>query len=180
MTSRRANTSRIGFGISCQRVSSKQHIMASVLAHSGSVIMPVDNAIVRERQLVIRRQLDARKISLKAISMDSGVPYPTVISYFPGEENREPATMSAAALFALCEAKSFPLDLLSMMLPDGFQIVRAPEDVDHDQLCELAAEYVAEKNRAHHPESEAGRDIGPGERTTLTGKAVRLVGSVAA
>jgi hypothetical protein len=136
--------------------------------------------IVRERQLAVRREMDRRGISLKAVSLDSGIPYPTIISYFPGERDRQPATLSGAAIFTLCETKALPLDLLSLVLPAGFQIIRAPEDVDHDTLCELAAEYVAEKNRAHHPESEAGRDIGPSERSNLTGKAVRLVGSVAA
>ena len=138
------------------------------------------NMIVRERQLVIRRELDRRGISLKAVALDSHIPYQTVISYFPGEKDKQPATLSGAAIFALCQSKAIPLDLLSLILPDGFQIVRAPEDIDHDALCEIAADYVSEKNRAHHPESEAGRDIGPGEQSSLTRKVVQLVGSVAA
>lgn len=132
------------------------------------------NTIVRDRQLVIRREMDRRGISLKAVSLDSGIPYPTIVSYFPGERDKQPATISGSALFMLCEGKALPLDLLSLMLPEGFQIVRAPEEIDHDALCELAADYVAEKNRAHHPESEAGRDIGPGENEKLVGKIVQL------
>lgn len=138
------------------------------------------NAIVRDRQLVVRREMDRRGISLKAVSLDSDIPYPTIVSYFPGERDRQPATISGAALFQLCLTKALPLDLLSLILPDGFQIIRAPEDIDHDALCELAADYVSEKNRAHHPESEAGREIGPGEHSSLTTKVVQLVGSVAA
>ncbi len=138
------------------------------------------NTIVRERQLVIRREMDRRGLSLKAVSLDSGIPYQTVVSYFPGERDKQPATISGAALFALCASKALPLDLLSLMLPDGFQIVRAPEGIDHDALCEIAADYVAAKVNAHHPESEAGRDIGPNENAALTGKVVQLVGSVAA
>lgn len=34
--------------------------------------------------------------------------------------------------------------------------------------------YLAAKNAAHHPESEAGRDIGPGEESALNRKAVCL------
>lgn len=138
------------------------------------------NMIVRERQLVIRREMDRRGISLKAVSLDSGIPYPTIVSYFPGEKDRQPATLSGAAIFALAQSGALPLDLLSLVLPDGFQIIHAPEDLDHDALCELAADYVAEKHRAHHPESEAGRDIGPGEHRELTRRVVQMVGSAAA
>lgn len=136
------------------------------------------NKIVRASQLTIRRELDRRGISLKAISFDSGIGYSTLVSYFPGERDREPATISGAALFALCGV--LPADLISLILPDGFQIVRAPESIDHDALCELAAEYVSAKNRAHHPESEAGRDIGPGEEGRLSGLVVQMVGGAAA
>lgn len=137
-----------------------------------------EDKIVRGRQLTIRRELDRRGVSLKAIAFDSNLSYSTLISYFPGEKDREPATISGAALFALCGV--LPADLISLILPDGFQIVRAPESIDHDALCELATEYVSAKNRAHHPESEAGRDIGPGEESALGGLVVQLVGSAAA
>jgi len=46
--------------------------------------------------------------------------------------------------------------------------------------CLVQQRRRAEKNRAHHPDSEAGRDIGPGEHGALTSKVVQLVGSVAA
>lgn len=137
-----------------------------------------EDKIVRDRQLTIRRELDRRGISLKAIAFDSHLSYSTVISYFPGEKDREPATISGAAIYALCGV--LPADLISLILPDGFQIVRAPETIDHDALCELAADYVSTKNRAHHPDSEAGRDIGPGEESALSGLVVQLVGGAAA
>ena len=136
--------------------------------------MPDGVTIIRERQLAIRREMDRRGISLKAVSLDSGVPYDTIKSYFPGEKNAVPHTIPGSALYSLCDSKALPLDLLSLLLPDGFQIIRAPEDIDHDTLCDMASEYVAEKNRAHHPESEAGRDIGPGEHAVLTAKVAQL------
>lgn len=132
------------------------------------------NSIVRDRQLVIRREIDRRGIALKAVAMDSGISYSTLLSYFPGERDKEPHTISGAAIYALCEGKALPADLMSLLLPDGWQIVRAPESLDHDTLCEMAADYVSTKMAAHHPESEAGRDIGPGEHRALTGKAVAL------
>lgn len=137
------------------------------------------NRIVRERQKAIRREIDRRGISIKAVQFDGGWECPsTVLSYFPADAAKEPAIMSVAALYRLFDA--LPTELLSLLLPDGFQIVRAPESIDHDTLCELAAEYVSAKNRAHHPESEAGRDIGPGEEGTLSGLVVQMVGGAAA
>lgn len=130
------------------------------------------NTIVRERQLVIRRELDRRGVSLKAVAFDSGLPYSTVISYFPGERDKEPHTLSAAALFALCGV--LPFDLLSMILPDGFQIVRVPEGINHDEIADICQDFLAEKLAAHHPLSEAGREIGPGEDRVLSAKVVRL------
>jgi hypothetical protein len=132
------------------------------------------NTIVRDRQLAIRREMDRRGISLKAVAFDSGIPYPTIISYFPGERDRVPATIPGCAIYALCEGLALPADLLSMLLPEGFQIVRVPEGIDHDRIAELAADYLAAKLAAHDPESEAGRDIGPNEDRALTGKVVAL------
>lgn len=131
-----------------------------------------EDTILRERQLVIRRELDRRSISLKGIAFDAHMSYSTLLSYFPGERDKTPATISGAAMFALCGV--LPHDLISLLLPDGFQVVRVPEGVDHDTLADMASEYLAAKNAAHHPESEAGRDIGPGEDAVLKGKAVCL------
>lgn len=131
-----------------------------------------DNDIVRDRQQAIRRELGRRQISLKVVALDSGIPYPTIVSYFPLSDDTKPTLMSAGAFRALCRA--IPLDLISILLPDGFQIIRAPEGLDHDKVAELASDYVSAKNAAHHPESEAGRDIGPGEDALLTSKVVAL------
>jgi hypothetical protein len=47
--------------------------------------------IVRQRQLAIRREMDRRGIALKQVEFDSGIPYATLLSYFPLEGSREPA-----------------------------------------------------------------------------------------
>lgn len=132
------------------------------------------NSIVRERQLVIRREMDRRGISLKAVSLDSGLPYSSIVSYFPGERDKEPHTLSGAAIYALCAGNALPADLLSMILPDGFALVRVPEGVDLDSLADDFADFLRTKNDFHHPESEAGRDLGPTERETLTAKVVQI------
>ncbi len=124
--------------------------------------------IVRDRQLAIRRELDRRGILLKTVALDAGMSYSTVQSYFPGEKNAVPATMSVAALYCLVGA--IPDDLLSLLLPAGRAIVQIPEGIDHDAVCEAMQEYLTEKARAHRPESECGPAIGPGEDTTLRSK----------
>lgn len=141
--------------------------------------MADENTIVRERQRAIRREMDRRGISIKAVQFDGGWDTPsTVLSYFPADPAKEPAIMSAAALYRL--HKALPLDLLSLMLPDGHAIVKLPEGIDHDQLAELMHDYLHTKTEAHHPNSPAARDISPCEDAKLRTKAVRLVGSAAA
>lgn len=131
-------------------------------------------AIIRSRQTAIRREIDRRGIALKAVAFDSGIPYETLLTYFPIEGGREPAQIAGSAIYALCEGKSLPLDLLSLLLPEGFQIVRAPEAIDHDEIETIAREYLAQKGKAHHPLSPAGREISDCEDVTLRRCATQL------
>ena len=82
--------------------------------------------------------------------------------------------MSGSAIFTLAESGALPLDLLSLVLPAGFQIVRAPEDIDHDEFEEAARDYLATKGKAHHPDSPGGREIAPCEEATLDAKVIQL------
>lgn len=140
-----------------------------------------ENAIVRERQLLIRREMDRRGISIKAVQYDGGWENSsTVLSYFPCPEGaKEPQTMSVASLYRLLVRKALPADLLSLLLPDGFVIVRAPEAINHDEIAEAMHDFLQAKERAHHPESEEGREIGPGEDNVLRGKFVNVAGKAA-
>lgn len=130
--------------------------------------------IMRERQLAVRRQIDVRGIALKAIAFDAGLSLHTVLSYFPGGEGRKAAVIPMSAVFAIIDGKALPMDLVSMLLPNGAIVVRVPEDVDHDALCDAMQEYLVEKHRAHHPDSEMGPAIGPGEHQKLCGKVAKL------
>lgn len=144
-----------------------------------NTILSSEAETVRQLQGTIRRQLDARGLALKAIAFDSGIGYSTLLTYFPDPaSNQKPSAIPTAAVRRLVGI--VPADLLSLLLPDGWQIVRAPEAIDHDALCELAMEYVAKKAAAHHPESEMGREIGPNEERDLTGTVVQLRASAAA
>lgn len=117
--------------------------------------------IIRHRQQAIRREMDRRGIALKAVSFDSGIPYATLLSYFPAEGSRDPAIMPVSALYSLVGA--LPTDLLSLVLPTDHLIVEVPADIDHDATAADMQDYLRWKHGAHHPESEAGRDIGPNE-----------------
>ncbi|WP_066112399.1 MULTISPECIES: hypothetical protein [unclassified Blastomonas] len=135
--------------------------------------------IVRDRQRAIRREMDRRGIHLKIVAADSGISPSSMASYFPADASVEPAQMPTGVLFTLLETKALPDDLLSLMLPAGFQIVRVPEDVDHDEAAQAMHDYLAAKTAAHHPDSPGGRDIAPCEDAALRTK-LTAVGSAAA
>lgn len=127
--------------------------------------------IVRERQKLVRREMDRRGISIKAVQLDGDWSTPsTVLSYFPADRDAQPATMSVASLYRLLDTGALPAELLSLILPPTYALIRVPEGIDHDQMAEAMQDWLAAKHAAHHPASEAGREIGPGESDTLNRK----------
>ena len=144
-----------------------------------NTVMTDENAIMREALFAIREKLDERRIPLKVLAGKAGVSYSTFLSWFPAPGGeREPQIPSLAVLPAL--ARALPGDLLSYLVPDGFHIVPDPEGIDYDSFAKGCREFLACKDDAHHPESEAGRDIGPTEQALLGAKIVPLIGKVAA
>jgi hypothetical protein len=134
--------------------------------------------IVRELQRTIRRKLDKDGKSLKAVSLDSGIGYSTLLTYFNNDKDGKPSGLPVAALRLLLGV--LPPDLLSLLLPDGWQIVRAPEAIDHDELCDWAEGYIATKTKAHRVDSPMGPEIAPSERDELDSKVCALPLRVAA
>ena len=53
--------------------------MRQPMQRKGQMIMADSVTIIRERQCVIRRELDRRGIALKAVALDSDIPYPTLL-----------------------------------------------------------------------------------------------------
>lgn len=127
----------------------------------------------REQERVFRLANRDYGLTLKAISLDSGIAYNTIQGYASGS-----AVMSIASLFKLVGV--IPDALLSLLLPDGRAIVAMPEGVDIDEVELACRDLLAAKGEAHRPESEAGREIGPNEKHMLDGKVVQLRGKVAA
>lgn len=141
----------------------------------GSIeIMISNDEIVRGRQSGIRRELDRRGIALKLVAHDSSIPYPTLLTYFPQEGGAKPVMLPTSALYALAASDAIPLDLLSLLLPGGFLIVRAPEAIDHDDIEAACRDYLAAKGAAHRADSPGGTALAECEIVTLNGKAARL------
>lgn len=132
-------------------------------------MFPETNISARQKrvQQTIFREACHRGNTLKAIALDSGNGYTTVQSWANGS-----AVMSIAGMFSLVEI--IPDDLLSMLLPDGRQIVRVPENLDHDEIETACRDFLAAKGQAHHPDSPAGREIAPCEKDVLDRKVVAL------
>lgn len=133
------------------------------------ILSPDDNIAsqMKRTQQTVFRQAVARGLTLKCISLDSGLGYTTIQSYARGE-----AAMSLPSLYRLIGV--IPDDLLSLLLPSGRMIVSVPEDLDHDAIADMAAEYLRTKADAHHVASPAGREIAPCEGAALDGQAARL------
>lgn len=134
--------------------------------------MTSGSTIVKQRQKDIRREMDRRGIALKVVAMDSGVSYSTLASYFPADRDADPAQMPTGVLYDLCG--HVPDDLLSLLLPVGRQIVQLPDDLDHDALSDLAADYLTTKAAAHKVDSPDGVEIAACEKRTLDAKVVAL------
>lgn len=107
-------------------------------------------------------------LTIKAISLDSKLHHNTISDYANGR-----SVMSIASLFRLIGI--IPDELLSLLLPEGRQIVQAPDDIDHEWLCDKAREYVDAKVKAHREDSPAGPNICPfNERPDPDAKAASL------
>lgn len=132
---------------------------------------------MRELQRAVRREMDRRGISLKIVHADSGISPSSIASYFPVDPAKDPAIMPMSVLWTLIRTKALPTDVLSLLLPDEAAIVLLPEGVDHDQAAAAMHDYLAAKVEAHRPESECGRDIGPGEDEALRTKLVAVPGA---
>jgi hypothetical protein len=131
--------------------------------------MPANPKIVehmRERQQrVFRIALDPLRynLTLKAISLDSGIGYDSLRNYASGE-----TIMPLTAVDCLIDV--LPDELLTLLFSNGRVLVKAPEEIDHHQIAPALRDYLRAKDDAHHPDSEAGEAIGPGEHKALCGK----------
>ena len=134
--------------------------------------------IIRSRQILMREEIDKRGILMKVVASKAGLCYTTLLTYFPADKLKTPVQIPGSAIFAL--TGHLPPDILSLLLPAGHVIVQAPEEIDHDEIAEAMHDFLTTKERAHHPESPAGREIAPCEDGSLREKFVVVAGGRAA
>lgn len=126
--------------------------------------------IIRETQERVFRICQANGLTLKAISLDAKIPYSSLRSY--AGNNGSTSIMGIDVLYQLVGV--VPNELLSLLLPQGNAIFTVPDEVDYDEIENLARDYIATKAKAHHADSPAGRELADCERNSLAGKVARL------
>lgn len=132
------------------------------MSHDDKIL----NRVKTTQKTVFAKEQERRP--LKAIAIDSGLGYTTVQSHAGGH-----ACMSLACFNHYIEGGVSP-ELLSLLLPDGFQIIKAAEAIDHDELAAKMHDWLQTKSQAHCPNSPAGRELSECEQATLNGKAASL------
>ncbi len=100
----------------------------------------------------------------KVLAHRTGQHNNTVDKHATGE-----SVMSIASLTAYAEAGVDP-ELLSLLLPDGFQIVKTPAGLDHNEIAPMIHDYMQAKTDAHHPDSPNGSGISDCEEENLNTK----------
>lgn len=128
-------------------------------------------SVRRRQRAMFTKALDRRtyNLTITEIAESSGLDDSSVSNYSGGV-----TTMSLVALDALIDI--IPDELLSELLPGERMIVRKPVGMNHEQAAKYMQEYLAEKMAAHHPESECGPAIGPGEDASLRTKFTLVAG----
>lgn len=145
--------------------------------------MTQDNVLLHETNIVERQKKAQQRIfrlanrdhglTLKAISLDTGIGYSTIQTWANGS-----SVMSVTSLFQLVGV--IPNELLSLLLPAGHVIVEVPEGIDHDIIAPMFAGYLRGKDEAHHPDSPGGREISDCERHSLDAHLIQVVSLAAA
>lgn len=125
---------------------------------------------IRATQERIFRIAQRNGLTLKAISLDSEIPYNTLRSY--AGCNGATAEMPVSALRKLVGV--IPDELLSLLLPADRAIVQVPLGIDHDELADKFHDYLMTKTKAHCPSSPGGREITDEEDEELRSKVVQL------
>lgn len=128
----------------------------------------IEQTLDRQRRMFRIAQDPTRYgLTIKLIASDSGLGYDSVRNYAAGDTQ-----MPFTAFVALVGV--IPNELLSLLLPEGHQVVRVPDGIDHDELEEAARDFLAAKGKAHHPDSPAGRELSACEVVSLSARAVKM------
>ena len=139
-------------------------------------IMALETDILNAQARIFRLAERDHGLTLKAISLDSGIPYNTLRTY--KGHNGAQAMMPVSALCRLVGV--IPDELLSHMFdPVNRQIVHDDDDGCLDRLGDDADSVATEVRRARSPNSPGGTDIVDIEEARIRAKALRLARKVA-
>ena len=145
--------------------------MAVPVAKLWRTIMAGDGSILISQQEFLRRACDTGHggVPAKVLASRAGLSESTLRSYGRSDA---PAMMSLAALWKLCGAAE--PELLNLLLPDGFAIVRLPE---HGELPRALNALAAGSARFAAEAIEALSDgrLSPDEAAALVRHAGELV-----
>lgn len=138
--------------------------------------MTLERRILDAQSRIFRLAEHDHGLTLKAISIDSGIKYETLRSY-KGDKGAQ-AMMPVSALCKLVGV--VPDELLSHLLdPVGRHIVQDDDDSGLDTLGDDADAVAAEVRRARAPQSPGGVEIVDIEEARIRQKALRLRRKVA-
>lgn len=134
--------------------------------------MTLEQKILTAQQRIFRLAERDHDLTLKRLSLDSGIKYETLRSY--AGNKGDPAMMPVSALCKLVGV--VPDELLSQILdPVGKHIAdNGGGDEDLDALGEDGDALATEVRRSRHPDSLDGTNIHPIEREAILGKARKL------
>lgn len=111
---------------------------------------------------------DARhdlQLTIAEIARQAKLPKPTVDAWAQGRN-----TLSLWGVKKLLRVKGLAPFLSKLFEPEAHALVCLPAEIDHDEIAGAFHDYLQAKERAHHPNSPAGRDIADCEDNILRGK----------
>jgi hypothetical protein len=117
---------------------------------------------------------DARhdlQLSLAAIARKARLPIGTVNAWAQGRN-----ALSLWGVKKLLRVEGMGKLLSRLFEPEDYALIGVTAGIDHDEASAAMRDFIDAKERFHHPQSEAGREIGPGEDKTLRSKFAVVAG----
>ncbi len=133
-------------------------------------------AYIRDTQMKIFE--DARfdlQLPIGKIAAKAGLSTKTVNAWAQGRN-----VLSLWGVKRLLRVEGLAPLLSRLFEPEEYALIGIAAGIDHDEFATHCRTFLVEKDKAHHPESELGRDIGPGEDKKLARTRLTVVGRAAA
>lgn len=126
---------------------------------------PDDATLAFIRDTQIKLFDDARhdlQLSLPKIAAQAKLPLTTVNAWAQGRN-----VLSLWGVKKLLRVEGLAPLLSRLFEPEEYALIGLASGVDHDEFAAHCRAFISEKDAAHHPESEDGREIGPNEDMRL-------------